>query len=74
MEAQNHLSISWQVTPEQKDYAATFARNAWQLDAARQTREFRAHEGGKWRIGSDKDSLNGKDEAIAGGAHLRKET
>ncbi len=64
------LSISWQITPlSETGYAADYQQNAWQLDAVRQTRDFKAWGAGLTQRGSvfTKDSLSGKDEAIAGG-------
>jgi len=45
------------------------AFNGWQLDAVRQIRTFPATGSGGWRIGtfSNKDSLTGREEAVAGG-------
>lgn len=63
------LSISWQITPETgaDSYAEDYGNNGWHLDAVRQTREFAAWGAGQIRVGGDKDSLNGRDEAVAGG-------
>jgi CRISPR-associated protein Cmr2 len=63
------LSVSWQVTPWTENYADTNRRNAWQLDAVRQTRNFQAWAPGGWTAGvlSNKDSLTGREEAICGG-------
>lgn len=45
------------------------ALNSWQLDAVRQTRHFRARSAGQFDTGvfCNKDSLGGRDEAVAGG-------
>lgn len=54
-------------------FPAQTLRNAWQLDAVRQVREFHAWKGGGWVIGdgeglaNEKDSLTGREEAIVGG-------
>jgi|CZKV01.1.fsa_nt_gi CRISPR-associated protein Cmr2 len=61
------LSIAWQITPETGDYQKDYRMNGWQLDAVRQTRNFQSWGGGQWTIGHEKDSLTGKEEAIAGG-------
>jgi len=66
-QARRFLSITWQVTPEENDYAAAYSMNAWQLDAVRQTRLFEAWGTGKCGVGDKKDSLSGKEESIAGG-------
>lgn len=51
------------------------ALNSWQLDAVRQTRFFKAnltdHRPSQWQ---SKDSLTGKDEAIAGGSAWKGKT
>jgi hypothetical protein len=46
-----------------------YAFNSWALDAVRQTRAFEAWTSGGWQHGvfNNKDSLNGRDEAVAGG-------
>jgi CRISPR-associated protein Cmr2 len=64
------LSITWQVTPWANDYAGTSRLNGWQLDAVRQTREFRGWNDGVRRVGSaqNKDSLTGREEAVCGGS------
>ena len=61
------LSIAWQATPETGNYADDYRRNGWQLDAVRQTRNFLAWGTGAYCRGLEKDSLTGKEEAIAGG-------
>lgn len=45
------------------------ALNQWELDAVRQTRNFVAMNSGGWAVGvfNNKDSLTGKEEAVAGG-------
>lgn len=55
----NNVGIAW---------ALLVALNSWQLDAVRQTRNFSAWSEGGWQTGAacNKDSLTGKDEAIAG--------
>jgi CRISPR-associated protein Cmr2 len=59
--ALNNPGLAWSVV---------LAMNQWQLDAVRQTREFQASAAGGWQVGSrfEKDSLTGKEEALAGGA------
>jgi CRISPR-associated protein Cmr2 len=50
-------------------WSVILAFNQWQLDSVRQTRAFQAsHEGG-WSVGAlnNKDSLTGREEAVAGG-------
>ncbi|MCF7669992.1 MAG: type III-B CRISPR-associated protein Cas10/Cmr2 [Verrucomicrobia bacterium] len=56
----NNVGIAW---------ALIYSLNSWELDAVRQTRAFDAWNPGGWDIGAsnNKDSLNGKDEAVAGG-------
>jgi len=56
----NNIGVAW---------ALLTALNSWQLDAVRQTRHFNAWNDGGWRVGaaSNKDSLTGKEEAVAGG-------
>lgn len=61
------LVISWQVTAERDDYAGAYRDNGWHLDAVRQTRSFNAWGKGIWKIGAEKDSLTGKEEALCGG-------
>jgi len=50
-------------------WSVILAFNGWQLDAVRQTRNFDAWAAGGWGIGAanNKDGLNGRDEAVAGG-------
>lgn len=50
-------------------WSIILALNGWQLDAVRQTRCFEACNDGGWRVGvfNNKDCLNGRDEAVAGG-------
>lgn len=65
------LSIYWQVTPfEPVQYARDYNKNAWQLDAVRQTREFQGWRSGGWEIGVEmnKDTLTGREEALLGGS------
>ncbi|HNQ74168.1 MAG TPA: type III-B CRISPR-associated protein Cas10/Cmr2 [Verrucomicrobiota bacterium] len=54
---------------EECAYALTTGLNAWQLDAIRQTRNFRGWNSGRWFTGDDcdKDFLNGREERILGG-------
>ncbi len=56
----NNVGLGWSVI---------LAYNSWQLDAVRQTRGFSAWNSGGWECGafSNKDSLGGKAEAVAGG-------
>lgn len=56
----NNIGLGW---------SAILAYNGWQLDAVRQTRTFDAWSGGGWDTGlfSNKDSLGGRAEAVAGG-------
>jgi hypothetical protein len=56
----NNLGLGWSVL---------VGLNAWELDAVRQNRNFDAWAEGGWSVGafSNKDSLNGRDEAVAGG-------
>lgn len=56
----NNLGLGWSLL---------VGLNAWQLDAVRQNRGFAAWAEGGWIVGtlSNKDSLNGRDEAVAGG-------
>ncbi|MBK9138132.1 MAG: type III-B CRISPR-associated protein Cas10/Cmr2 [Verrucomicrobia bacterium] len=56
----NNVGVAW---------ALLVALNSWQLDAVRQTRNFAAWSEGGWQTGAacNKDSLTGKDEAVAGG-------
>lgn len=65
VQVDRHLSIAWQITPETGDYRKDYESNGWQLDAVRQTRDFKA-----WEPGSDsceKDSLSGIEEAVMRG-------
>jgi CRISPR-associated protein Cmr2 len=51
-------------------WSALVALNAWQLDASRQTRAFKACSAGGWETGSThngKDALTGREEMIVGG-------
>ena len=67
-QVESHLSVSWVVTPETGDYPADYSRAGWQLDAVRQTREFKAWAAGGWQTGGmEKDSLSGREEALVGG-------
>lgn len=56
----NNVGVAW---------ALLVALNSWQLDAVRRTRHFAAWNHGGWQTGAacNKDSLTGKDEAVAGG-------
>lgn len=71
------LSIAWQTTPfahpSGSDWGQWTAANARQLDAVRQTRAFEGWNPGGWTAGrtNNKDSLNGRDEAVAGGPGWR---
>lgn len=55
-------------------WSLILAHNGWQLDATRHTRKFSAWNTGGWEIGtsSQKDSLTGKEEAVAGGREWRE--
>lgn len=68
-QAQRHLSVAWQVTPADADYRSAYNQCSWQLDAARQTRDFDGWREGGWLIAPSetKDSLSGKEEAVVGG-------
>lgn len=76
----HHLAISWQVTPLPQaagdpagDYQEAYRRNGWQLDAVRQTRAFAAWAAGGWELtAEEKDSLSGREEAVAGGKEWRE--
>ncbi len=61
----NNIGLGWSVI---------LAYNGWQLDAVRQTRAFDAWSSGGWETGtfSNKDSLGGKAEAVAGGHEWSK--
>ncbi|MGH8023371.1 MAG: type III-B CRISPR-associated protein Cas10/Cmr2 [Limisphaerales bacterium] len=61
----NNVGLAWSVI---------LALNGWQLDAVRQTRGFRAWKAGGWEASAanNKDSLNGRDEAVAGGRVWRE--
>lgn len=56
----NNVGLAWSVI---------LAFNSWQLDAVRQTCDFQAQNSGGWDIDTtnNKDSLTGKEEAVAGG-------
>jgi len=56
----NNVGLGWPVI---------LALNSWQLDAVRQTRDFRAANPGGWQAGAfnNKDALTGREEAVAGG-------
>jgi CRISPR-associated protein Cas10/Cmr2 subtype III-B len=56
----NNVGLGWSLI---------LALNGWQLDAVRQTRPFGAANGGGWQVGTfnNKDSLTGREEAVAGG-------
>lgn len=68
-QAQRHLSIAWQVTVADADYRSAYNQCSWQLDAARQTRDFEGWREGGWLIAPSetKDSLSGKEESVVGG-------
>lgn len=55
----NNIGIAWSIF---------VAYNGWALDAVRHTREFAGANGG-WEVGvfNNKDSLTGREEAVAGG-------
>lgn len=61
----NNLGLGWSVI---------LALNAWQLDAVRQTRAFAGWTSGGWQTGtfSNKDSVTGREEAVAGGSLWRR--
>ncbi|MCF7786762.1 MAG: type III-B CRISPR-associated protein Cas10/Cmr2 [Prosthecobacter sp.] len=68
LQVAQHLSIAWQITPiNGRDYAEAYRDNGWHLDSVRQTRDFKAAGGGQWRVGAEKDSLSGREEALCGG-------
>lgn len=64
-----HFSLAWHTVEESADYTVSLSRIGRELDAVRATRAFEAWRGGGWNSGSDenKDSLNGRDERVAGG-------
>jgi len=72
------LAISWQITPWEprkfEKWDAWTQANGQQLAAVRQTHAFKAWSSGGWRAGiaNNKDSLNGRDEALAKGLLLRE--
>jgi hypothetical protein len=55
----NNIGVAWSIF---------VAYNGWCLDAVRHTREFTSASGG-WEVGvfNNKDSLTGREEAVAGG-------
>jgi CRISPR-associated protein Cmr2 len=61
----NSLGLGWSLL---------YALNSWALDAVRRTRSFHAWTSGGWQPGAfnNKDSLNGRDEAIAGGREWQR--
>lgn len=61
----NNIGLAWSVI---------LARNGWELDAVRQVREFSAAAAGGWAVGTslEKDSLTGREVAVAGGRHWSK--
>ncbi len=73
------LSIAWQITPWEPqfsgDWGAWTQANGHQLASVRQTHAFNAWNSGGWHAAkaNNKDSLNGRDEAVAGGPRWRKE-
>jgi CRISPR-associated protein Cmr2 len=56
----NNVGLAWPLL---------YALNGWALDATRKVRDFTAWGSGGWDVGvgSNKDSLTGKEEAVAGG-------
>lgn len=54
-------------------WSVILAHNAWELDGVRQLRTFDGHSGA-WTPGTanNKDSLTGKEEAVAGGTEWQK--
>lgn len=72
------LSITWKLTPGNDSFTNNWSKwiavNGSQLNAVRQTRVFDAWNAGGWSVGrlNNKDSLNGRDEAIAGGPGWRE--
>lgn len=60
----NNLGSAWSLL---------YALNAWALDAVRQVRHFPAAQAGGWQRGTfqNKDALNGREEAVAGGRKWR---
>jgi len=60
----NNIGLGWSVF---------LAFNSWALDATRNTRSFDAAAAGGWLNGTEhnKDSLTGRDEAVAGGEAWR---
>lgn len=74
-QAKKFLSISWQLTPAgAAGYADAYQLNSTQLDAVRHTRDFQAWSAGTTATGIDcnKDSLSGREEAVAGGPGFLK--
>lgn len=80
-QVKRHLSISWQATGLNEDYAGSYQQNGWHLDAVRQTRDFDAWDSsplptGKNRLPfgkeNEKDSLSGKEEALVGGTEYKE--
>ena len=67
------LSIAWKLTLRDEAHKNNWSNwitvNGSELNAVRQTRAFDAWNAGGWSVGrlNNKDSLNGRDEAIAGG-------
>ena len=55
-------------------WSVILAQNSWAMDAVRQTRHFSAANAGGWQTGTfqNKDVLNGRDEAVAGGHEWAK--
>lgn len=55
-------------------WAAVLQFTNWKLDAVRQTRSFAAWAEGGWESGAsqNKDALNGREEAVAGGREWQK--
>jgi CRISPR-associated protein Cmr2 len=71
------LTIAWQITPGMQELSADWGKwtrtNARQLAAVRQTHAFNAWNSGGWHAAraNNKDSLNGRDEAVVQGHQLR---
>ena len=76
-QAGHFLSISWQITPWKPEYqdkpGEWIQTNARQLAAVRQTHAFNAWNSGGWHAAkaNNKDSLNGRDEAVVQSHQLR---
>ncbi|MBV8277055.1 MAG: type III-B CRISPR-associated protein Cas10/Cmr2, partial [Verrucomicrobia bacterium] len=61
----NNLGLGWSLL---------YAANSWALGAVRHTRCFHGWASGGWQTGAfnNKDSLNGRDEAVAGGREWQR--